>query len=119
MKRILLCLAFFTIACEKVKPPDPMLSGATKTQTFAELEKNVGKKVYFSGYTKNVEGRAAVEIQGGVVFLGVSEEFDEKTGRVYLTVCGTLRKEEGDSPAFSVHDYQARGMGMGGGPKKR
>lgn len=97
-------------ACDKPKPPDPLLAGAIKVQQWSELEQNVGKKVYLSGRTSNVNERAAIEIPGGVVFVGQTSEWDSKMGRAYITGVGTVVKEEGDKPTYLLQDFKARGM---------
>lgn len=104
-------------ACEKVKPPpDPLLQGATKMATWKDLEKNVGKKVYLSGRTTNVDGRAAIEFDGGAVFVGKTTEWDAKMGKQYITGVGTLQKEDpvepGGKPTYMLLDFQSRGFGL-------
>lgn len=110
---LLLALA----ACEKIKPPpDPLLAGAVKVQSWSELEKNAGKKVTVSGKASNVNGRAAIEIAGGVVYVGMTSEWDDKMVRQSLTGVGTLVREDPadpkDKPTYSLHDFQSRGMGL-------
>ncbi len=110
MKKLMFACVLLS-ACEKVKPVDPLTQGAVKVSTFAELDKNVGKKVYLSGRTINVDGRAGIEFDGGVVFVSGMGAWETKA---YLTGVGTLTKEMDEKkPLYFLEDFKSRGMGMG------
>jgi hypothetical protein len=115
-----LAVLFASMGCnEKRLPENPKTAGTFKPQSRGELGGGLGKKTTVNGRARDIEGRAAVELNGGGnVFMADFASWPDRMAGQYVTVIGTLRRQDEDPCDFYLEDAEILSSGFGPGGKK-
>jgi len=112
-------LALFTACEEKRLGENPKTVGTFKPQAYGELAGGVGKKTTVNGRARDVDGRAAVELNGGGnVFMADFASWPDNMVGKYVTAIGTLRRANDEPRDFHLENAEILSSGFGPGGKK-